>query len=85
MATATTTPDQAMVVILGKLHADYTIILQQPVNEVYPYLIVTNGKVEVGIQIRLSRNYWDVVVLDRLVNKAIKSIETAPHIEKGKK
>jgi len=76
MATATTSPDQELVVQLGKLHPDYTITIFTPVNEVYPYLHVTNGKVEVNTQIRLPKNYWDVNVINRLVTKSIANIES---------
>jgi len=86
MATATTSPDNYLVTQLGKLHPDYSISVFQPVNEVYPYLYVTNGRVGVNTQIRLAKNYWSVSVIDRLVVKAIKNIESAtPNIiKKGK-
>lgn len=75
MATVTQSPDQYLVTELGKLHPDYTIMLHTPVNEVYPYIRVTNGKVETSIQIRLAKNYWSVSVIDTVVVKAIKRIE----------
>ena len=75
MATSIVTPENALITALGKLHPDYTISLIQPVNEVYPYIHVTNGKMEVGIQIRLARNHWDLKTIDRLVEKAVKQIE----------
>ena len=74
MATSFVNPEQAIVIALGKLHPDYTISLHQPVNETYPYVRVTNGKQEVGIQIRLPKNHWSIKVLDRLVIKAIGTI-----------
>lgn len=76
MATASTSQENRLVIEVGKLHPDYTIRLQHPIDRVYPQLYVTNGKYEVGIEIRLAKHHWDVQVLDRLVVKAIKQIES---------
>jgi len=81
MATNTTSVENELVIMVGKLHPDYTIIVHQPVNEVYPYMRVANGKYEVNIQIRLAKHHWDVATLDRLVVKAIKQIESKSRIE----
>lgn len=75
MATATQNPESALVTALGILHPDYTVELVKPVNEVYPVLLVTNGKKYINTQIRLAENHWTVKVLDRLVEKMIKRIE----------
>jgi hypothetical protein len=78
MATSIVAPEQKLVVGLGKLHPDYTIRLERPISELFPRLIVTNGDIYVGTQIRLAENYWTVKILDRLVTKAIKNIESSP-------
>lgn len=75
MATATTSAENQLVIMVGKLHPDYTVSVFQPVNEVYPYLHVFNGKYEVNTQIRLAKHHWDVPTLDRLATKSIKEIE----------
>lgn len=63
--------------ILGKLHPDYRILLiMDSFESAYPVLIVTNDKIEVVTRIFLAKHHWDVQVLDRLVVKAIKQIES---------
>lgn len=75
MASSTVSPENALVIALGKLHSDYTIALLRPPSEIYPYIHVTNGKKYVNIQVRLAEIHWSIPVLDRVVTKAIKQIE----------
>ena len=76
MATSTLAPNYWIVVELGKLHPDYSIIIEtRPVDRQYPTMTVFNEDKIVGIEIRLAEMYWDITTLDRLVVKAIKSIE----------
>ncbi len=76
MATAITSVENRLIIEVGKLHPEYTVSLWYLVNEMYPYIHVTNGKYEVNTQIRLAKHHWDVAVIDRLVTKSIKEIES---------
>jgi hypothetical protein len=82
MATAYTSHENRLIIEVGKLHPDYIIMLITDSPEsVYPLLIVTNDKIQVGTRIFLAKHHWDIQVLDRLVVKAIKEIESKGEIE----
>jgi hypothetical protein len=82
MATAYTSHENRLIIEVGKLHPDYriTLIMESP-ESVHPLLIVTDEKIVVGTRIFLAKHHWDIQVLDRLVVKAIKEIESRGEIE----
>lgn len=75
MATATTRVEDALIVEVGKRHPEYSIILSEPPNEIYPYLLVRNEKSIVHTQIRLDKQQWSVAILDRIAKSAIRNIK----------
>jgi len=82
MATAYTSHENRLIIEVSKLHPDYRIMLIMDSPEsVYPVMIVTNDKIEVVTRIFLAKHHWDIQVLDRLVVKAIKEIESKSRIE----
>ena len=85
MAIASTNPTNVIIIGVGKLHPDYTIRLEHPVDRVYPMLSVYNNDWVVNTEIRLAEHHWDIPTIDRLVVKSIAEIERKSKPKKGTK